>query len=154
MAFGDAIRAKTATFNDIADKLDGLRKISGEYSQTAVTIDTTSTSYVDMSGVTLTLAGLTATQKVLVIFAGQLSHSNSGYRTTLQLLQNGSAGFIAMEAQSFTTSTGGIDIQICQAWRITASAGSNTFKMQWRTPSGGTTYSGRQILIAAAFENT
>lgn len=93
---------------------------------------TTSTSYVDLAEMTITLT--TGANPVLVVFSSTFAHDSSGESTFVIVDIDGvSKTESAREWIRGTTNTRSI---LSTSWLSTVTAASHTWKIQWKTTAG------------------
>jgi hypothetical protein len=90
---------------------------------------TASTSYVDVTGVTITTTPVSGTNKVLISASLQINSAASG-GIAFKVLQGASS----LGVREFNTGTG-LNLFSAQ-WLVTNASGSTTFKLQMRSPGG------------------
>ena len=90
---------------------------------------TASTSYVDVTGVTITTTPVSGTNKVLISASLQINSAASG-GIAFKVLQGASS----LGVREFNTGSG-LNLFSAQ-WLVTNASGSTTFKLQMRSPGG------------------
>jgi hypothetical protein len=101
------------------------------------TTTTTSASFVDITGVTLTIS--TNAYEATIMFTGSIGISTAG-NIGISLLVDGAATGDAAWGNNFIISTGAQTFPVGFTFRTVAlTAGSHTFKLQWNTSAGTAT---------------
>lgn len=96
---------------------------------------TTSTSYVDLTDMSITIT--TGASPVLILFSGSFRNSASGNRNFAIIDIDGTNKTESQRCAE--TSTAGFEDVISTSWIENVSAGSHTFKIEWKTDSGTAT---------------
>ena len=140
MAFADLIRTSSATFENVATLLERLN-VTFEYDPVVANISTTSTTFVDYTGISIT----TTTESgdtILALATATLSHGTTLTNIDMQLVLDGTLMTNSQIARYHSTraNTGGRDITQVLFGTQAPSAGSHTVKIQWMTDAG-TAYS-------------
>ena len=135
-----------------ATLIDGLVLKSSGYTYTGAALSTTATSYADISSVTSTLT-VAAGQRALVMFTANCSNSNTGVGLAFQIVEDGTARQ-SSEVFFHTTSTLGNIKQVAMIYQATApSAGSHTWKVQWKNITSATGYLGPHTFNVILFQH-
>lgn len=142
MTYADTyvIRSSSVNANAIALGLDGL--VSDlQTSISTATINTTSTTSVDYTGVSITVTTNT-NEKVLILAHINCSANAATTSVVMDVTQDGSIITTAVGGFYLTSrnNTGGADGTISISAYSAPTAGSHTYKIQWKV-SGNTGYS-------------
>lgn len=110
------------------------------------TTSTTSGSYVDITGMSVSITPSSASNKVLVMFSVTLGNSSTGRNDCVQLVRNSTAIAIGTGAAVVNTTSyfRQDSIAIMTPGSMTfldspATTSATTYKLQWLTESGGST---------------
>lgn len=146
MAFADSIRTATASLDGAAPLLEALLLNRASASRTGSVINTTSTSFTDYTSLSV---ALTVPSGGRLIIEGTITGSASASGTTVsaQFTEDGSAIGVISAMASARNDTNGFDFTIPLKFDKAPSAGSHTYKIQWKT-STGTAYSATGYLLA------
>jgi hypothetical protein len=99
------------------------------YAAPSADFTTSSTSYVDVTGVTITTTPVSGTNKILIGASLQIN-PGSASQIAFRVLQ----GATSLGVRDFTTGT---SLSLFSAqWLVTNASGSTTFKLQMRSPGG------------------
>jgi hypothetical protein len=123
--------------NYLSSNLKFLKTPTSSRLANQATTTTTSASFVDITGVTLTIS--TNAYEATVYFVGSIGISTAG-NIGISLLVDGVATGDAAWGNNFIISTGAQTFPIGIPFRTVAlTAGSHTFKLQWNTSAGTAT---------------
>ena len=116
---------------------------------TSNTVTTTSTSFVDITGITLSITPTLVTSKVLVSFVLQIG-VNTGWHANFRLMRDSTPIAIGDSYGSRKQSTGDVGYNISmlnvgtsQFLDAPATTSAITYKVQWATETSGTIYLNR-----------
>jgi hypothetical protein len=153
MTIADTYNLRTYNIVKMADVANAIDALRGVVSRSTVTtsINTTSTSFVDTgTSVTVTVA---AGQTVKATFWMHCSASTVDY-PVVQLTQDGASASDIFYLQDVDTSSNGAILFLGGFFTWTPSAGSHTYKIQWKKNSAGTVYSDRRGLLIELVQTT
>ena len=146
----DELNAKEARLDTLEVNLneDDTPVINVLYTATGATdISTTSTSYVDMTDMTITQTFLA--RDVLIIYNGMVGNSTASHNVRARIVVDGTPGNIALTQN--TAGTPNHPLTIVQ--KATLTAASHTIKVQWVVDTLGTalqnglTYATRTLTV-------
>ncbi len=155
MAYADAIRTASATFESVATLIEGqLARLYTDTVSHGSPISTTSTSFTDYTDIAITQT--TATGDIVLAFSSvYVSHGTSAAKVLTTINMDGSDLTLTSNPYwiSSRADTGGLDdTPFCLGY-IAPSAGSHTFKVRWRVESG-TGYSKGANLFLLVLKNS
>jgi hypothetical protein len=109
------------------------------YKRTSADYTTTSNTFVDVDGTNMALTITTGARRVMVVFTGSVSHSTAADYIGLDVdidgaREGGTFGIVFMQGTPGNEPQNGSFTYITEP----LSAGSHTFKLQWRRLSAGT----------------
>lgn len=151
MAFADALRAATATFEGVADLMEDQLAVYN-WDNIAASISTTSTSLTDYTNAEVSLTCADG-DMVLLLCMGTFSNSASGNSVSLNIAKNGTSYSNNMTAKAGANDTSGTEFFLGTFVVDAPGAGSHTFTARWAT-SAGTAYSVRLRLLALKLRNS
>lgn len=151
MAYGDAVRTKNATMENIAERLESALVAYGSQELNAA-INTTSATMVDYTSSSVSVT-VNSGEFVELTATVLLSHGTSGVISDIGISQDGTDITPSTPFYSPRANTGGVDGQAVFHAIRTPSAGSHTYKIRWKTASG-TAYSNGSKLIVKVFQNS
>jgi hypothetical protein len=115
------------------------------------TFSTTSTSYTDITGVSVSITPKFSTSKILVIFSGQITSATGVNSAGIQLTRGGTAIFVGDASGSMVRATAMVygvnaDSQYTASFSYVdspATTSSTTYSIQMRANTAGTAYLNR-----------
>jgi hypothetical protein len=116
---------------------------------TSFATSTTSATFVDITGMTLSITPTLSTSKILVSFVLQIG-VNTGWHANLRLMRDSTAIAIGDSSGSRKQATADVgynvsmlNVGVAQFLDAPATTSATTYKAQWATESGGTIYLNR-----------
>jgi hypothetical protein len=115
----------------------------------------TSTSYVDLTGTGPAAGPVVSGTRVIVWFTAQMNNNTVNTETICSVAVSGTTTIAAddnycIDVQQPTTGTAFIDITACRAVRLTVTAGSNTYTMNYRVTAGTGSWRRRSLVVLPA----
>ena len=116
---------------------------------TSFATSTTSATFVDITGMTLSITPTLSTSKILVSFVLQIG-VNTGWHANLRLMRDSTAIAIGDSSGSRKQATADVgynvsmlNVGVAQFLDAPATTSATTYKAQWASESGGTIYQNR-----------
>jgi hypothetical protein len=150
MAYADAIRAATATMEDVATLLEGF--LIGNYStiDQASNKNTTSTSFTAIAGTSASVT-VASGEKVLLLASIACSQSTVGQWVGFSFYRDGGAIGNAKYFTCDVANTTGYNDVLSMCIIDSPSTGAHTYELYWKV-SANTGYSDSQQLIILPFQ--
>lgn len=137
MTFADNynLRNKSVVkMNDVASAVDALLVTTSQV-VTGGAISTTSTSFVDMTSMSISVTVASGESVILLSFVS-MSHGTSNEAVEMQFTRGGVAIGNTHKAFTITTGTGGEQNNVPLMYIDTGTTGSLTYKVQWKVGIG------------------
>jgi hypothetical protein len=149
----------------MAVTINGSGQLPVQVVQTVVTtpVSTSSTSFVDITGMTATITPTSASNKILVLVDGKFSASTASAGSFIKLVRNSTDIYVGTSVGSSVACSYGFmpnganvfyygQAQMCQQFLDSpATTSATTYKLQWYVYTGGTCYLNQSAYDGVAY---